>query len=519
MHPSRRRLLLATTIVIVALLTLLTIWSFQPTPASTAYQGTVHDDNGPLADALVRLQTTDIFTHTDINGHFRLPVDGKGQRLTAWKEGYFIAGIPSDAQPLDLRLVRLPARDHDAYEWVDPAPQAKTLHNCGNCHAEIYREWSAGAHARSATGKQFLNLYQGTDVDNKPHVGWSLLDEHPLGGGVCASCHAPAIPADDPAQLDLLAVRGPAAKGVHCDYCHKIAGVENGTLGLAHGRFNLRLLRPAPGADKSVHQIAFGPLDDVDRGDDTYAPLYRESRYCASCHEGTVFGVHVYGTYSEWLDSPARRAGKQCQTCHMRPTGTLTNFAPGHGGRERNPQTLANHRFFAPSREAMLRAAVTATVDFTARDAGVRVTVRVGANGVGHRVPTGFVDRHLVLVVDGKDTTGKPVAALTGPTLPTFAGPDVAGRPGKVYAKLLTDAQGDGPVPFWRDDARATDNRLTPGQVDEVAFDFPAELDAVRLRVLYRRFWPEVARAKHWPPEETVVIERTASKLNSHNKP
>src|SRR5207244_7472645 len=97
-----------------------------------------------------------------------------------------------------------------------------------------------------------------------------------------------------------------------------------GPLGVTHGRYILGLLRPAEG------QLFFGPLDDVDRGEDALAPIYGESRYCASCHEGVVFGVRVYSTYSEWLDSPARREGKQCQTCHMTPTGTLTHLAPGH---------------------------------------------------------------------------------------------------------------------------------------------------------------------------------------------
>ena len=159
MYASRRWLLLATTLGMSALGILLTFWLFQPRPApptqaATDYHGTVHDDTGPLADALVRVQTNDRYTHTDIDGRFRLPADGRGQRLTAWKEGYFIGGTRLDASRFDLRLVRLPAADHDSYEWVDPAPNPGALHNCANCHAEIYQEWSAGAHARSATGKR-----------------------------------------------------------------------------------------------------------------------------------------------------------------------------------------------------------------------------------------------------------------------------------------------------------------------------------------------------------------------------
>src|SRR5205823_3540611 len=182
-----------------------------------------------------------------------------------------------------------------------------------------------------------------------------------------------------------------AARGVHCDYCHKVADVSNEHFGQTHGRFGLKLLRPTQG------QLFFGPLDDVDRGEDAFTPLYHDSRYCASCHEGTVFGVPVYSTYSEWLESPARQQGRSCQSCHMAPTGALTNLAPGKGGIERDPATLANHRFFAGSQQEMLRRCLHVTIEVASSGAGVRADVEVRAEQVGHRVPTGFVDRHVVL--------------------------------------------------------------------------------------------------------------------------
>jgi hypothetical protein len=45
---------------------------------------------------------------------------------------------------------------------------------CANCHAEIYREWTASAHSRSATGRRFRNLYDGTDWNGDAGVGWGL---------------------------------------------------------------------------------------------------------------------------------------------------------------------------------------------------------------------------------------------------------------------------------------------------------------------------------------------------------
>jgi hypothetical protein len=305
--------------------------------------------------------------------------------------------------------------------------------------------------------------------------------------------------------FDVRNARGVAAEGVHCDYCHKVQGIGEGQLGQSHGRFNLRLLRPAEG------QLFFGPLDDVDRGEDSFSPFYRDSRYCASCHEGTVFGVAVYTTYSEWLASPARRDGKQCQTCHMAPTGRMTNIAPGHGGLERDPKTLANHRFFAGSPEEMLRGAVSLTAAARRQAGAVRAEVEVRADGAGHRLPTGFIDRHLLLVVEGLAADGKPLPPGDGPVLPRVAGRALAGRSGKLYAKLLKDFDGRSPAPFWKADPDAVDTRLTPGEPDQLTFVFPGATQRLRLRLLYRRFWQQVADEKHWPDNEIVVAEREVS--------
>jgi hypothetical protein len=464
--------------------------------------GRVVGPGGPLAGARVRLQATGTVAVTDAGGRFRLPHADPARHVTAWKDGFLIGGMRAGVSPLTLRLAPLPDDDHPEYRWIDSAPDPAGSHNCANCHADIYREWSASGHARSVTGSYFRNLYEGTDAHGTPGVSWGLLKEYPEGAGVCSSCHAPAVPEGDSSYLDLRHVEGTALKGVHCDYCHKVAGPAGGAVGLTHGRFGLRTVRPAEG------QLFFGPLDDVDRGEDAYSPFYRESRYCASCHEGVVFGVHVYSTYSEWLDSPARRRGKQCQDCHMTPTGKMTNIAPGHGGLERAPRTLASHRFFDGGRAAMLRRSLQAGATLEPAAGRTNVRVRLTADGAGHRVPTGFVDRHLLLVVEGEDAAGRRLEPRSGPTLPAAAGPELAGRPGRLYAKHLRDFDGRGPVPFWLAAPGADDNRLTPGRPDDLELTFPPDLARVRVRVLYRRFWHQVAAAKGWPDTDLVVLER-----------
>jgi hypothetical protein len=421
--------------------------------------------------------------------------------MTAWKEGFAISGTSLNQFPLDLALRRLPERDHEEYQWTDPLPDKARKHNCGNCHEEIYREWSSGAHARSSRNPRLLNLLEGVDARGRRSRLWSVADEHPLGAAICSLCHAPTF-TSDPVRNDVGKAKGDS--GVHCDYCHKVVDVEADGSGALLGRDALKLLRP-----KDDRQLFFGPLDDALREGETFghSPIYKDSRYCAACHEGVVFGVHAYGTYSEWRESPAYRQNLHCQDCHMKPTGTMRNIAPGKGGINRDPRTLASH-VFPGGDAAMLGRSVKVDVRW---DKGRSVHVTVRAEGVGHRVPTGFVDRHLILVVEA---IGKGDAALPltdGHVLPAAAGSGLTRKPGKLFAKLLLDEDGNGPLPFWRLPERMSDTRLVPGRGDTIRFEFTDPPRRVRVRLIYRRFWREVIEQKGWEEDDLILMDRAWS--------
>jgi hypothetical protein len=463
--------------------------------------GDVRDERGPVAGARVRIQGAAESCLSDHDGRFQLRVErAKSPTITAWKKGYAIAARPLGKAPLQLSLTRLPALDNPDYEWIDPAPHPKRANNCANCHREIHDEWAASAHAGAATNRRLRNLFEGTDWHGGRSPKWSLKDEHPLGMGVCASCHAPTY-RDPTLAYDLSKVTGVAARGVHCDYCHKVADAPTDKLGTRFGRDGLILLRPA-----KDEQLFFGPLDDAVRPGEmfSYSSLYKESRYCASCHEGVIFGVHVYGTYSEWLESPARAKGQQCQDCHMKPTGKLTNIAPGKGGIERDPRTLAAHRL--PRAEELLKDSLSVMVTSRRSKETVAITVEVRATNVGHRVPTGFSDRNLVLAVEGFDKKGEGVPVQEGPKLQAATGKTLAGAAGQLFAKqLLTD---DRPVPFWMSPAQTLDTRLIPERPERSQFRFAPTVDQLRVRLIYRRAWHDIAVAKGWPDNEVVVIDR-----------
>jgi len=439
----------------------------------------------PVASARVRLKGDAACVLTDESGRFQLDAPPRdGHTVTAAKDGYLIAGVPASAGPLEIRLTPLPAADCGDYQWVGPAPSSAAGGACGNCHQPIYEEWRSDGHAQSAVSRRFQDTL---DV---------LAQDYPEGVAVCWSCHAPSLEPDR-VTFDLRRMSGVVAAGVHCDFCHKIREANFEHAGVTHGRFGYDLLRPADG------QLFFGPLDDVNRGEDAYSPLMSESRFCAACHEGTLFGVHVYGTWSEWLASPARRQGCQCQTCHMAPSGVLTNVAPASGGIERDPQTLASHTFLPGGREAMLRRALDVSADIDRRPSSVEVSVRLDARDVGHRLPTGFIDRQLLLVVEALDAEGQAARLLIGRRLPAAAGKELSGKAGRLFAKLLTDADGESPAPFWRAGVSMSDTRLSPEEPLDCDFSFPADAALVRVRLIYRRSWQDPADG------ETVVYDRS----------
>lgn len=452
----------------------------------------------PVVGAVVRVPGQAISATTDEKGAFRMTVPAAATTIAFAKPGFRIATAAVDAKPLTVQLEALP-HDHEDYAWIDPTPHALQAQNCGNCHGALSAEWSRSAHGRSAKNPRFLSLFSG---DDGKHKSWNVQAEHPLGAGVCAACHAPTLKSAD-LSYDIRQAKGTDAHGIHCDYCHKIADAPTDKLGTRFGRDGLVLVRPGPG-----DRLSFGPLDDAVRPGESFsfAPVYRDSRYCASCHEGVVFGVRAYGTYSEWQASPAKKEGKQCQSCHMPPPTDRTNIAPNKGGIERRAETLSRHDFPGATAE-LLKKSVKADIRAERGRDAVEVEVRLVAENVGHKTPTGFADRHLMLLVEGTDAAGKEAALLRGDVLPRRAG-SAAGKPGRLFGNQHLNPAGD-PLPFWVPEGTWIDSRLAPGNAESATWRFAPSIRSVRIRVVHRRFWPIVAETRGWKDYETVIVDRT----------
>jgi hypothetical protein len=371
-------------------------------------EGIVWDETGePIPGAIIRVKAEETQATTVATGRFHLiGFEPRFRtRVTAWAHGYYVSGV--DVWPwteeAEFILRRYPVEDHPDYTWVPPAVETRSalretwirlgldltarlsFHHaflpladrlslgCRDCHgAVIFEEWAEGAHARGADNPVFLTLYNGTDVTGvkgaevqfgtSPYyynkvivspdteaadVGAGFRLDFPEIAGNCATCHLPSPALDAPYNTDPNAATGIDAQGAHCDFCHKIVDVQlDPESGLPPenlpGVLSLELARPGAG-----EQVFFGPYDDVDAGPDTYLPLMKQSQICAPCHNASFWGVPIYQSFAEWLESPYSNpeTGQTCQNCHMRPDGVTDNFAPGRGGLRRDPTSLPTHIF------------------------------------------------------------------------------------------------------------------------------------------------------------------------------
>jgi hypothetical protein len=224
-----------------------------------------------------------------------------------------------------------------------------------------------------------------------------------------------------------------------------------------------------PGPIKRI----YGPLADSDYlfMGPVYNPFFTTSALCAGCHQyRSGNGLPALDTYAEWRAWAAgREDAESCQECHM-PTGT--SMEGSKLARRicvnalRRPQEQIHDHSFRGRELAPNAAVLLARAEIDGDE--VIVESVVASEGVGHKLPTGSADKHLVLVVRLRDAT-----LMEGPTVPGHAGA-LAGLPGREFAQVLADAKGRTHVPFWRAARLVEDTRLIPGEAQTVRHRFRA---------------------------------------------
>ena len=496
---------------------------------SDILSGKVTDGTNSIPGAIVRLQATNDTCITNNNGLFRLQVKKTkpSQLITAWKDGYFIGSTNlKDSSNLEIILIPLPITDNLNYNWIDPTPNHNDkVKNCGDCHDDIYKQWTQNGHAQSAVNPLFMSMYNGTDFYGKRDVAPGYRLDYPHSFGNCANCHAPIAALKNTTGINMNTLKGVEKLGVSCDFCHKIKNIhlkENTSVN--SGVMMTELLRPPEN-----HELFFGPYTDVPEPD-TYNPEINKSIFCAPCHQGSFWGIPIYESYSEWLKSSYAKEGIQCQDCHMKTDSITTNFAPGHGGVERDPLTIHTH-FQKGSRDSsFLASSVEMSTSTNHIDNILSVKVKIKNIGAGHHVPTDQPMRNLILLITAVDSKNNELKYIGENKIPYWGGrgnPDdgnYEGLPGKGFAKVLFENyspfiplkvgpkyQQIYPAPQWRTVKIKYDTRIPALATDVSNYKFSIDESTSNITVIcklfYRRTFKNWAAMKKWDLKDILIAE------------
>lgn len=544
------------------------LWQ-EETPAASGdgISGKVLDEHGPVASANVRIQGTKKAVLTDKSGQFLLsglPVGAKFN-ISVWKHGYYCAlqeNVTPPKKGLQFKLIRYQRGDNREYEWLPPEGGQNA---CVECHNPAIITMSLqDPHLKAAANPRFLTMYYGTDTQGnqsprtrydsgrsiwkqlvvpwppdaaKPYYGPGYQLDFPGTTGNCTACHIPGAALSRTEDYrartaDPRTVKGADKYGVHCDFCHKIADVKmDPVTRMPFLRFpgvhSLDIRRPFT-QDKERFQLFFGTFDDDNvPAEDTNLPLLRESQYCAACHYGVFWSTVVYNSYGEWFKSPYAdpKSGKAktCQECHM-PSPTVykgkavTNVAPGKGGIERDPAAIHNHNMTVDAE--LLRNSLTMDASAMTQNGKMVVTVTLTNDKTGHHIPTDSPLRHLILLIEARNSSGTALKQVGGTILPEWCGTGnirkghYSGLPGKVYARLLkekwTDVFPTGA--YWNFTELISDNRLTAFASDTSTYVFTPPADGrkavINVTLLYRRAFIKLMEQKKWDVPDIVMAHR-----------
>jgi hypothetical protein len=514
---------------------------FLGTAGAGNFSGVVVDAKGqPIQGATVRLQGASAASLTDRAGRFFIETAGAtgSKYITAWKEGYYNGGeaVWAAGGEYRIRLNSILENDNDNYQWLPSLPGQEEAPGggkteskpCRLCHQAVTDEWLKSTHGSSATNPLFLAFFSGTDSAGKESTGPGYKQDFPNSNGNCATCHVPAAAMKNPFNADPRLARGVEKEGVSCDLCHKISGVSIDGSGGYPGTLSTRFHRPPEG-----RQVFYGPYDDVFPGDDSYHPLYKESRYCAPCHNGRFWNVLIYSEYREWAESEYATRKIHCQVCHMRPDNKLTRFAAEKdGGVARAPETIPSHLFYGISDRAFMAEAVDLKVTAERKDDLLSVVVTVTNVKSGHHYPSGNPMRNMILLVDASDVNGRTLSLVEGERVPVWGGAgdpktgNYAGLPGKGFAKVLRepvpypDSQArrhfrpEYPAPHWRPAVIESDNRIPANgsDVSRYGFRLPADLHTgihIESRLIYRRAYKNWLDVKGFPLNEMEIARKS----------
>ncbi len=418
----------------------------------------------------------------------------KRQNIEVFKTLLFLTAIYpslSYSKITDLSLIEIETKTgrYHSEEWTSSV-------KCKSCHSEIFQQWSNSNHKHMAGSNPYYMVMEtlAGEVEGEEFRQWCMSCHNPsaLSIGNPKTTHAmdgnfvssEMFERDAKTLQDDFKEHGNfrVEEGVSCVTCHQITSSSSN----GNASFKLSLERQKYAFEDSESDLGrwfseklINSNPDVHKK--SYSKeLYKESRYCASCHDEfhPQNGIKIVSTFKEWEKSPFnnpkdKTKHKTCIDCHMTYLED-GKFAPlkgvsTDGGVLKDDVKVhyfagSNH-FLAGLRDkeheeqtlGLLR--TSAKLDMDIKEGVLEVGVKnVGA---GHHLPTGVADfRELWLDVTIKDRDANIV--LSSGKLKKDGDIEEGSR---LFQKVFGDEEGK-PVGllFWRYKTLLSDTRIPAGE-------------------------------------------------------
>lgn len=258
----------------------------------------------------------------------------------------------------------------DPPEGFSPVEASLAPDDCGQCHAEQYRDWSGSLHHQTMG----------------PGIKWQFDLMSPAEANRCLRCHAPL--AEQKALVARTRHWPNAPKAAPPEYVPEDLADKGLVCAACHVRKHQRY-GPPPRLGKN-------PTESTPHGGFTSMSAFEDSRFCAACHQFPQDGPRLNDklhedTYEQWRASVHAREGRSCQSCHM-------------------PDR--RHLWKGVHDPAMVRQALDVALDVDRVQSDVaQVRATLTNRGAGHHFPTYMVPK-VIAVLSLVPERGGPTVEL-----------------------------------------------------------------------------------------------------------
>ena len=421
--------------------------------------------------------------------------------------------VLAGSRAFGLVVLLFSVQTNAAVDEDDPNYQYQPNSFCGACHQEQLQDYSQSMMGQTPHDKVFQQFYLGLNAKGKKD-GMGYKGFHPDEPGDCANCHTPDVVLNEGREVDLMEAIDKGSHGISCDFCHTVADVQV-IQDPETGRYETGINHVVTRARGETKR---GPFADAESPahKTLQSPIHLKSEFCAMCHLNQEHLLSL-STYADWKTAYDKgTVTQQCQECHMPSGGEDRPIAVG--GKVRKADTIRRHLFHGGHSRDMLDKAATLQLKVHKQDGQLVIESQVTNSGAGHTLPGGATLRNILLVIEARDATGKPLAHVGGKpeTLPPLAGVgksmrDYAGHPGKMYARPFVTKNGMVPAGGFNADHELFDTRILPRETDHTTFHFTLPEQGgvvVKARLIYRWTYKPMADKKGWALEDIEMAQQ-----------